>query len=202
MPRPNKHSEVSREALFEAGLEIFAQKGFHRARLDDIAKSIGVTRGAIYWHFTSKEDFYVSLVQHYMGQLEEELMEILGRDIPSAQKLALTYLHYIERIQSSPDLARVKRLEIHKAETWESIPSLQELHSSKLKMWFETLKSLIEEGQRNREFKDELDPTSAAMLAVSTFCGLGELWNFHRDTLDLPHHYKNIVQTMVEGMLR
>lgn len=200
MPRPKKHSEVSKEALFEAGLEVFAQKGFHRTRLDDIAKSIGVSRGAIYWHFASKEDFYISLVQHYMGQIEEEIMEILKSSIPASEKLAGTFLHYMERIQANPALAKVKRLEIHKAETWESIPSLQELHSNKLKMWFETLKGLIEEGQAQGELQKALDSTSAAMLMLSTFAGLGELWNFHKDTLDLQKHYQNIIHTMINSM--
>ena len=48
------------------GLELFYQKGYFNTSLDDILKALGLSKGAFYYHFQSKEDFMVSIVQHLL----------------------------------------------------------------------------------------------------------------------------------------
>jgi AcrR family transcriptional regulator len=46
------------------GLELFYQNGYYNTSIDDILKSLSLSKGAFYYHFQSKEDFFVSIVQN------------------------------------------------------------------------------------------------------------------------------------------
>jgi AcrR family transcriptional regulator len=48
------------------GLELFYQKGYFNTSLDDILKALDLSKGAFYYHFQSKEDFMISIVQHLL----------------------------------------------------------------------------------------------------------------------------------------
>jgi AcrR family transcriptional regulator len=47
-----------------AGLELFYKNGYYNTSIDDILKSLSLSKGAFYYHFQSKEDFFVSIVQN------------------------------------------------------------------------------------------------------------------------------------------
>src|SRR5579871_71937 len=53
--------------ILDAALKVFAQKGFAAARMDDIARQAGVTKGTIYLYFENKEAVFKSLVREVIG---------------------------------------------------------------------------------------------------------------------------------------
>lgn len=53
--------EHTRGLLLEAAEEVFAEKGFAAATLDDIAHAAGYTKGAIYKHFATKEELFLGV---------------------------------------------------------------------------------------------------------------------------------------------
>ncbi|NLT06958.1 MAG: TetR/AcrR family transcriptional regulator [Solirubrobacterales bacterium] len=70
---PADGSQSTRDALLGAGMRTFAEHGFTRSRLADIAKEAGLTTGAFYRHFASKQDFYAALFEAYGDALQERL---------------------------------------------------------------------------------------------------------------------------------
>ena len=56
MRRTKEEAEATRRGILKAGMRVFLKKGYSSATLDDIAAEIGMTRGAVYWHFRNKED--------------------------------------------------------------------------------------------------------------------------------------------------
>jgi AcrR family transcriptional regulator len=75
--------EERREAILESALEVIAQRGYHAASIDDIAREAGVSKALIYEHFTSKQDLYAELLEEQAGYLFSALAEAIseaGRD--------------------------------------------------------------------------------------------------------------------------
>lgn len=70
--------ENTRRLLLEAAERVFRRQGYQRATLDSIAAEAGFTKGAVYWHFRSKEDLFIQL-----------LGEGLKRNISLLEMLAL-----------------------------------------------------------------------------------------------------------------
>ncbi len=66
-----ERSETTRTALLEAARQLFAERGFSKTGREDIAVLAGVTRGALYHHFGSKQEIFRAVVE----QLEQELTD-------------------------------------------------------------------------------------------------------------------------------
>src|SRR5215475_15282347 len=54
--------------ILDAAVAVFAEKGFAAARMEDIARKAGVTKGTIYLYFQGKEDVFKSLVRESIGE--------------------------------------------------------------------------------------------------------------------------------------
>jgi AcrR family transcriptional regulator len=67
-----------REAILESALEVIAQRGYHAASIDDIAREAGVSKALIYEHFASKQDLYAVLLEQHAGQLFSDLAEAIS----------------------------------------------------------------------------------------------------------------------------
>ncbi|MEA3288435.1 MAG: TetR/AcrR family transcriptional regulator [Candidatus Marinimicrobia bacterium] len=63
-------SSERRKEILEAALTIFVKKGYSDARMDDIVQEIGLSKGAIYYHFQSKRDLFIALIEHWMDQFD------------------------------------------------------------------------------------------------------------------------------------
>lgn len=61
---PKLPAEERREQLLMAAQELFLKKGYRDTTTDEIARAAGLTKGAFYFHFKSKEDMLVELVRH------------------------------------------------------------------------------------------------------------------------------------------
>lgn len=62
----NLKSRATINRMQQKGLELFYQKGYYSTSLDDILKALQLSKGAFYYHFQSKEDFMISIVQHLL----------------------------------------------------------------------------------------------------------------------------------------
>jgi len=68
----------TRSLLLDAAEEVFAEKGFASATLDDIARTAGYTKGAIYKHFAAKEDLFLALSDRYWRRYFENFADVLS----------------------------------------------------------------------------------------------------------------------------
>ncbi|WP_063002663.1 TetR/AcrR family transcriptional regulator [Nocardia mikamii] len=70
--------EHTRSLLLDAAEAVFAEKGFMSATLDDIAGTAGYTKGAIYKHFTAKEDLFLAVNERYWRRYFETFAEMIS----------------------------------------------------------------------------------------------------------------------------
>ena len=70
--------EHTRALLLDAAAEVFAEKGFMAASVDDIAHAAGYTKGAIYKHFVAKEDLFLAVNDRYWRRYFDTFTEVLS----------------------------------------------------------------------------------------------------------------------------
>ncbi|MEV4235745.1 helix-turn-helix domain-containing protein [Nocardia sp. NPDC049737] len=70
--------ERTRSLLLDAAQEVFAEKGFTAATLDDIAHAAGYTKGAIYKHFPTKEELFLAVSDRYWQRYFDTFSELLS----------------------------------------------------------------------------------------------------------------------------
>jgi AcrR family transcriptional regulator len=71
--RQKERTELTRLRLLEAAEAVFIRDGFQAAKLEDIAKAAGYTRGAFYANFQSKEDLFITVAERQLKGLTDKL---------------------------------------------------------------------------------------------------------------------------------
>ena len=150
------------DEILSAALDVFNEKGFAAARVEDIAKRAGLSKGAVYLYFDSKEAMLKALVEQSAGQIANaaSALALMGaeRDPEKAYrailKMALTAL-------SDPDISAAPRLVLSEAGRF---PELAEFYRRRvIEVGRAAISHLIRTGARNGEFRDIAD--EAAILA-------------------------------------
>ena len=73
----------------EAAAQVFAERGFRAASVDEIARQAGFSKGAVYWHFDSKEDLFFALLEERLdGPLRQAIESF--ESAPAEQDMSLT----------------------------------------------------------------------------------------------------------------
>jgi AcrR family transcriptional regulator len=68
------------EKLLEAAAEVFAKRGFHATTVDDVAERAGLTKGAVYSNFESKDSLFLALLDRHMTTQFELAEQLLSRE--------------------------------------------------------------------------------------------------------------------------
>ena len=90
MPRPATRQETAarnREKLLDAAAKVIGKSGIVGASLQEIATAAGLTKGAVYSQFDSKEDLLVELLDRRFEIGHAQLLELLSGDVPMAERL-------------------------------------------------------------------------------------------------------------------
>ena len=78
--KPRSHRrQATRDRLLAAAAEVFAERGFHGASVEDICERAGFTRGAFYSNFTDKDELVTELYAQHSRRLRTALTEVAGR---------------------------------------------------------------------------------------------------------------------------
>lgn len=82
-PKWRRRKDARPAEIVEAALDVFAEKGYAAARLDDIAAAAGVSKGALYLYFETKQDLFRAVVRQAISpNLDEVEAAIAHADIP------------------------------------------------------------------------------------------------------------------------
>ena len=83
---PPEEKKTYRQIL-DSAVEVFASKGYHNTRVDDIVQSSGTSKGAFYFYFPSKEKIFLSVVDDFANRLAEALEESIEQEEQGIQRV-------------------------------------------------------------------------------------------------------------------
>ncbi|MEV7025590.1 TetR/AcrR family transcriptional regulator [Kitasatospora sp. NPDC093558] len=99
MPKgTTKRRPVTRAALLEAALAVFAEHGFQAATIEQVCTRAGYTRGAFYSNFGSKEELFLALFDQHSQEIVDRLAE-LADALPAGDATLAEFAERIARIE-------------------------------------------------------------------------------------------------------
>ncbi len=101
MRRTKAEAEETRRGILSAAERLFEAKGLAATSLEEIAAEAGVTRGAVYWHFTNKADLVIALLAD-APLFHEDMLALLAEDDPAGPLGALEAMVIAQRWSVSP----------------------------------------------------------------------------------------------------
>ncbi|MDF1553618.1 MAG: TetR/AcrR family transcriptional regulator [Deferrisomatales bacterium] len=99
MPPPR---DDRRTQIFEAGARLFAQKGYERTSLQEVADVLGVTKPALYYYYRSKETLLFEITSFVMDQVLTDITQVVGSGQPPLDKLRDLIRRYVRFFARHP----------------------------------------------------------------------------------------------------
>ena len=153
---------MTRDQILEAAAQIFRQKGFHAASMQDIAEAVNLQKASLYHHISSKQAILLALLDQALDLLSERLMTALKQDLPADGKLRAAVRCYLEALAERSDLASVMILEYRSLD-----PEYLARHIPRRDRFERLWRDLVKEGLNSGEFC-ATDPamTARSLLGV------------------------------------
>ena len=143
-----------------AAIRVFARKGFHAARVGDIAEEAGVAHGLLYHYFRSKEDVLETIFRETWTTVVAETSKIESSGEPFVEQLRAFASFYLGTWLVAPNLARVMIREVARSpHVGERVGVLRDALAA--------LRRMIEAAQARGEVRANADP----QLATWAFYG-------------------------------
>ncbi|MGI6488853.1 MAG: TetR/AcrR family transcriptional regulator [Syntrophomonadaceae bacterium] len=146
-----------RDNILEAAALVFSEKGYHQARVEEIAVQAGIGKGTVYEYFASKLELFQEMFGTLLGRWFEELYGTEVWEGPVVEQLRRILVVHLEFINRNARLARVTFVDSYGVDQ-ELDQWMYEQRQEKV----ERMEQFFCEGIQRGEFRDDLD---AALLA-------------------------------------
>jgi len=160
-----------RAAILDAAIETFAQRGFHHARVSDVARLAGVADGTIYLYFKSKDDLLISLFEEKMEEIVETFRAAVNQHESSQKRLRCFIELHLKIVAERPTLAEVMTVELR-----QSAKFMREYKAPQFSAYLALLGEVISYGQERGEISSSLDPLLTRRIIFGALDELSLYW--------------------------
>ncbi len=135
----------TKRKIFETSMKLFAQKGYDATSIEEITATVGVAKGTLYYHFSSKEEIFNFLVEEGMKLLKNSIDIKLAKTTKCIDKLRAIVLIQIKILTKYEDFMTIVLSQI-----WGKEPR-NIMCKNKVIEYIKTVKDIVEEGMKKGE---------------------------------------------------
>jgi AcrR family transcriptional regulator len=151
---------MTRDSILEAAAQIFREKGFHAASMQEIAKAVNLQKGSLYHHVSSKQEILLALLDQALDVLIENIEAVMSQPLSADEKLRQAMCAYLQAMLDHRDLAAVLLLEHRSLE-----PQYQARHTPRRDRFERLWREMIVEGYQTGLFSCS-DPALASRFVL------------------------------------
>ncbi len=197
MPAKKEIEETRRRQILDAAEKVFTTRGIDKARMDDIVQESGLSKGALYWYFKSKDAI-----------IRAVLDRVFIYEIREADALVLAEGSSSERLKTFVALAvqEYKRFEKMLPLAYEFVALaarskvIREVIVGYFKRYTAILTEIIQQGIDSGEFYP-CDPEGTAISVIAMYEGLAMLWFIEPELVDWDHMGAVPIETILAGLM-
>ncbi|GAB5455139.1 MAG: TetR/AcrR family transcriptional regulator [Henriciella sp.] len=199
LSRREQQKEEKNKALIDAALAVFSRVGFAAAKMDDVAREAGVSKGTVYLYFDSKEQLFEEMVKANMAPLMTEIAENLARPSPSASERLKSHMRFFYTKILNTNRRQIMRLIMAEGPNF---PHLAEFyHANVLSRGQAVIKAIIQQGVDSGEFRHMQGHGLAQNIAAGAL--VAGIWKLVFDPfqpLDLDAYFDTHVDLILNGL--
>jgi TetR/AcrR family transcriptional regulator, fatty acid metabolism regulator protein len=149
--------EDRRRRILDAAVRVFARRGYHGARVGDIATEAGVAHGLLYHYFSSKDEVLETVFRDNFGELVARFRAVESSDEPAPEKLAGIAKILLRTWRNDPDLVTVMVRDVARS-------ARLQLQVAEVREAFTIVQRVVEQGQAEGSFRRDLDARLASWI--------------------------------------
>ncbi|MFC9648650.1 MULTISPECIES: ScbR family autoregulator-binding transcription factor [unclassified Streptomyces] len=177
----------TRQTILGAAARVFEEHGYQAATITQILTTAGVTKGALYFHFQSKED----LAQGVLSEQDQHLT-VPHRPCKIQEVVDVIMLH-AHRLQTDPMVRAGVRLSLD-----------QQAHdldrTGPFRNWATVMQELLEKAQTQGELLPHVHPTESSDVLVGSFAGIQAMSQALTDYHDLNHRVPSLLRHLLPNI--
>src|SRR4051812_32716571 len=139
------------ERLLDVATRLFAERGFEGTSVQEIVAAAGVTKGAMYHYFASKDDLLYEIYHRLLGLQSERLSTIADGPGSAQERVRTAAADVVESTLTAIDEAIVSIRSIHMLR-----PDKRAQVRAERRRYHERFRALVEEGQRDGSFREDV----------------------------------------------
>ena len=181
-------------------MRIFLEKGYHGTSIDDITQAAGVTKGALYWHFKSKENLLRKIIEEFEKKFLDGLIQAVGEvqgsiidKIDKFFRYNAAFPYYNRELCVSFTTLSGELIGAHHPIE----PEIRRIY----KKYQNFLSNLIIRGKKEKIFKREIDADLAALIIIAFHDGILLQWSMNREKIDGKAYVKTFKKIMLNGLM-
>ncbi len=161
----NKHPEETVQRILTTASKLFLEKGYEKTSLQDIIRETGLSKGAIYHHFSSKEEILAWLLQRLLRDLSNDIGHIVDRDDAARDRLSAVITAYLQLFADHRDLCTVLLTELGR------ITRIPLLADAIWAAFHEPVRKLLDAGEHDGSLRAVEEEMSASAEELSQIAG-------------------------------
>ena len=175
-----KRAMALRKKLFETAAVLFDKKGYDNVSIDEICSQVGVTKGAFYGHFKSKDQIVLEQMAASDKGYSTQLLDRVAHVKPGLDRL----LEYIRAVMEYQEGFTKKLVRMSYVIRISNTNTAHILIPNKRELYY-VLEKLIDEGQQCGEIRDDLTPAQIAEILLYSIRGTVFSWCLPGNRFDI-----------------
>ncbi len=169
MRRTKEDTEITRLRILDAAEKLFCDQGYASAKMNEIARMVGVTKGAIFWHFASKATLFEAVFKRSVARINQIFEATFSTHEPILEKCRTVLL------QTSKDRAFEVLLALGSSDT-EALPQemLISIHAG-ITGILESARERLEYAKKNGELAPDTDVFAILSPFIMVMSGFGKM---------------------------
>jgi AcrR family transcriptional regulator len=196
----NEQTGNTEERILKQAMRLFLEKGYHGTSIDDITQAAGLTKGALYWHFRSKEGLLKRIVEEFekrfLDGLIQALREVKGGVVDKFEKYIrynAAFAYYNRELCVSFTTLSGELVGAHHVIE----PEIRRIY----KKYQNFLSKLLLQGKKEGIFRKDLDVNLASLVIIAFHDGTLLQWSMNRDKIDGKSFLNTFRRIMQNGLM-
>ncbi|HEX2966024.1 MAG TPA: TetR/AcrR family transcriptional regulator [Syntrophorhabdaceae bacterium] len=193
--------DTTRDRIIHESIQLFLRTSYKGTTIQQITDALGITKGAFYWHFKSKNELLETIIDKYetefLKQLYTHMKSFKGNFIERFKE----YHKYInEYARDNGDFSFLFFVSLAAETTGSSTPAETKMKNV-LRRYHKFVASLLQDGKDEHFFRDSYDVTLNAHLIIAIHSGVLLQWYLNRASIDGPNMARTYRDIMLYGMV-
>ena len=185
----------SKNQILDAALEVFVNKGYSETRMDDIVHKSGLSKGAIYHHYKSKRDLFLSLIEHWEHYSFPDIFDKDLNKYSSSDILRDIVKDIVKAFKKN------KHVFLAELEFWSLANHDKDVRNKTKTLYIRLLnlfKSIIEKGINTKEFKN-IDSDIGSLSIMTSIQGVIWFSIFEESDLSAEKYLNEVIEFIIIG---
>lgn len=185
-PDPRQERAIrTRAEILRCAAQLFSERGYQQTGIKDVAEKVGMTKGAVYFHFPNKQSLAVAVVEALYASWPRALEAVRAKGLSPLDTAIEMFNEATSAFLNDPIMQGGTRLQNERAVIDVELP-LPYVD------WTNLISTLLREARDEGQLVEGVDPDAAARVAVAAFFGAQHISNNLHDRADFGERWREV----------